>query len=409
MYIENMNETISRNVNALEPNKDSQLINKKIYNSANMGYTIMNYTKDFLCFDDYETSKYRSVIFSNPQNKLLCYSPPKSIKYDIFMEDYPTIDNNIYVNEIIEGVMINLFYDERIQSWEVATKGSIGGNYKHKKGDITELHNKKTFIELFMDALQCMSNIKPFSKRLNKNKVIEIFPKEYCYNFVLQHPENKILLKIETPKLYLVGVYKIAENVAIKIPQPVFENWDIFLNIHGIIHFPKEIYENSYDKIIAKYCSMYTNYINPGVMITNLENGERTKILNPVYVNRRKKNNQNPNMQYQYLCLNRIDKTEDFLKYYPVCKNQFKKLKTEYLDFIYNIHRSYILKYIEGSNTEISPKYLLHVDRLHNTIYLPSLCRKTQNITKDIVKQYVENMEPDKLLFYLNYNNRQYV
>ena len=402
-----MNETICRNVNALEHNKDSTLITKKIYQNANMLYTIMNYTKDFLCFDDYETSKYRSVIFSNPQNKLLCFSPPKSIKYDKFMEEYDTIDNNIYVNEMIEGVMINLFYDERMDSWEIATKSAIGGNYKHKKG--IDLHNKKSFIELFLDALQCVSTIKPFSKRLNQNKIIEILPKQYCYNFVLQHPENKIILKIETPKLYLVGVYKIGENVAIKIPQPVFENWDIFLNINGIIHFPKEIYENSYDTIISKYCSVYTNYTNPGIMITNLENGERTKILNPVYANRRKRNNQNPNMQYQYLCLNRIDKTEDFLKYYPVCKNQFKKFKIEYVDFIYNIHRSYILKYVEGSKTEISPKYLAHIDRLHNTIYLPSLCRKKQNITKDIVKQYVEKIEPDKLLFYLNYDNRLYV
>lgn len=318
-----MNDTICRNINELESDKVSPIINKKIYYNANMGYTIMNYTKDFICFDDYETSKYRSVIFSNPQNKLLCFSPPKSIKYDIFLEDYPIIDKNIYVNEMIEGVMINLFYDERMQNWEIATKGAIGGSYKHKKCNDDENSKQNSFIELFMDALQCDSTIKPFSQRLTQNKVIEIFPKGYCYNFVLQHPKNKIILNIENPKLYLVGVYKITENRALKIPQPVFENWDIFINIHGIIHFPKEIHENSYDKIIAKYCSVYTNYTKPGVMITNLENGERTKILNPIYINRRNTIKKNPIMQYQYLCLNRIHKTNDFLKYYPICKNNF--------------------------------------------------------------------------------------
>jgi hypothetical protein len=404
-----MNDTICRNINELYPDKVSTIINKKIYYNANMGYTIMNYTKGFICFDDYETATYRSVIFSNPQNKLLCFSPPKSIKYDIFMEDCPIIDKNIYVNEIIEGVMINLFYDERMQSWEIATKGAIGGSYKHKKCNDDAISKQNSFIELFMDALQCDSTSKPFSQRLKQNKVIEIFPKGYCYNFVLQHPKNKIILNIENPKLYLVGVYKIVENTALKIHPPVFENWDIFLNIHGIIHFPKEIQENSYDKIIAKYCSVYTNYTKSGIMITNLENGERTKILNPVYINRRKINTQNPNVHYQYLCLNRIHKTNDFLKYYPICKKQFTKFKTEYLDFIHNIHRSYILKYIEGSRIDISPKYLVHVDRLHHTIYLPSLCRKKQNITKDIVKNYVENIEPGELFFYLNYDNRQYM
>ena len=404
-----MNETIYRNINTIEPNKESILINKKTYQNSNIKYTIMNYTKDFLCFDDYETSKYRSVIFSNPENKLLSFSPPKSIKYDTFMENYPDIDENIYVNEIVEGVMINLFYDERIQSWEIATKSAIGGNYNHKTQNNTGNSNKSTFIELFLDALQCVSDIKPLCKRLNQNKVIEIFPKKYCYNFVLQHPKNKIILNIENPKLYLVGVYEIKENTAVKIPPPIFENWDIFLNIHGIIHFPKKIYENSYDKIIAKYCSVYTTNINPGIMITNLEDGERTKIMNPAYRHRRKNNTKNPNMQYQYLCLNRIDKTEDFLKYFPVCKKEFRKLKTEYLDFIYNIHSSYMLKYVESSKTYISPKYLVHIDKLHYNIYLPSLSSKKQHITKDIVKKYVENMEPSELFFYLNYDNRQYI
>ena len=402
-----MNETIYRSINTIEPNKESILINKKIYQRANMKYTIMNYTKEFLCFDDYETSKYRSVIFSNPENKLLCFSPPKSIKYDIFMEKYPIIDDNIYINEIVEGVMINLFYDERIQSWEIATKSAIGGNYKHKTQ--MELSNQSSFIELFLDALQCISDVKPLCKRLNQNKVIEFFPKKYCYNFVLQHPKNKIILNIETPKLYLVGVYEIKENVALKIHPHVFENWDIFLNIHGVIHFPKKIWENSYDKIIAKYCSVYTTNIHPGIMITNLEDGERTKIMNTVYINHRKNSKKNPNMQYQYLCLNRIDKTEDFLKYFPVCKKEFRKLKTEYLDFIYNIHGSYMLKYVQGYNIWISPKYLVHIDKLHHTIYMPSLSKKKQHITKDIVKKYVDNMEPSELFFYLNYDNRQYI
>jgi len=84
-------------------------------------------------------------------------------------------------------------------------------------------------------------------------------------------------------------------------------------------------------------------------------------------------------------------------------------MKMEYFDFIYNIHTSYMLKYIEGSKTRISPKYLVHVNRIHDTIYLPSLCCKKQPITKDIVKKYIENMEPSEILFYLNYDNRLYM
>ena len=69
-----------------------------------------------------------------------------------------------------------------------------------------------------------------------------------------------------------------------------------------------------------------------------------------------------------------------------------------------------MLKYIEKSFPDISPKYLIHVEKIHNDIYLPSLCSNMKmKIDKYVVKKYVENLEPGDLLFYLNYDNRQYL
>ena len=57
----------------------------------------------------------------------------------------------------------------------------------------------------------------------------------------------------------------------------------------------------------------------------------------------------------------------------------------------------------------ISPKYSIHADRIHHTVYLASLCNKKQIVTKDRVIEYVEKMEPGDLLFYINYDNRKYI
>jgi len=385
----------------------SGVVNTKLYNKLNTSYLVSNYNKDVLCYDDSSNSIYRSVIFSFPEKKVLCYSPPKSIKYASFIEKYPEINESIIVNEMIEGVMINLFYDNRIQNWQIATKKSIGGNYYHKASG--ELETNITFIQMFLEAIKCSSTIKPFMARLNANTLIELFPKQYCYSFVLQHPENKIVMQIKEPRLYLVSVYEFSENRVIEIPHNVYEEWSFFLNISEIIHFPKRFYETDYNDLIDTYCSNYTNYLNPGIMLKNTVTGDRAKILNPVYKNRRQIIRVNPNMHYHFLCMNRISKIEDFLKYYPSCKKIFNNFKNQYTEFINSIHRAYMMKYIEKTRVPISNKYLIHIDRIYKQKYLPYI--NTQNkhkIDKSVFVEYVEKMDPGDLLYYLNYDNRQY-
>ena len=399
------NEYVFYTVN---PDIISTVVNTKLYTKQNTSYLILNYIKDILCFDDSFNAIYRSVVCSFPEKKILGFSPPKSIKYDHFMEKYPEIDESIIVNEIVEGVMMNLFYDDRIQSWQISTKKSIGGNYCYKSPNQLENSNSnsKTFIQMFLEALKCPSK----KCQLNDNIIIETLPKQYSYSFVLQHPNNKIILSIKEPKLYLVGVYEFSGNRVIEIPSNIYEEWDIFLNISGIIHFPEKLDETRYDDLIENYCSKYTRNIKPGIMLKNSKTGDRSKIINHVYYKRKKNRIYNPNTQYQFLCINHIGKIEDFLKYFPVCKKQFRIFKIEYAEFINEIHRCYMLKYIEKSFPDISPKYLIHVEKIHNEIYLPSLhSNMKMKIDKYVVKKYVENIEPGDLLFYLNYDNRQYL
>ena len=37
--------------------------------------------------------------------------------------------------------------------------------------------------------------------------------KKYIYSFVLQHPENRIVIPIISPKIYLAAVYKIYKHL----------------------------------------------------------------------------------------------------------------------------------------------------------------------------------------------------
>ena len=116
------------------------------------------------------------------------FSPPKSLDKDMFINYYK--ENECIAEEFIEGTMINLFYDSSINKWEISTKSSVGGNIKFFK-------NQPLFSELFKDVCE----------HLGVN--VENFDKNYCYSFVMQHPDNNIVIPIIEKSLYLVAVYQI--------------------------------------------------------------------------------------------------------------------------------------------------------------------------------------------------------
>ena len=393
------------NVQSYDQNK----IKTKNYNKNDVSYSILNYDKNILCFDDTKTGLYRSVIVSSPENKILCFSPPKSISMDTFKQKFPTIDNAIYANEIIEGTMINLFYDERISKWEISTKSAVGGTYFYYRNqyELDDDKNKqqKSFYRMFLDALRADEN-----QELNDLPFLEYMHKGYSYSFVMQHPVNHIVLPIHEPKLYLVAVYDISITNNVKyIPPVVYESWNIFENIRGLIDFPKCYTEKQYEDIENKYCSIQQDYKTLGVMFINMETGERSSIQNPTYEEIKKLRGNNPNLQYQYLCLRRARKIKDFLYYFPQYKSLFYNFYNDYNNFIINVHNSYISYYVQKQEIKISKKYFPHIYKIHHTLFLPSLQTDTPLIIrKRVVNEYFEGLEPREMLYHLNYDKRQY-
>ena len=57
---------------------------------------------------------------------------------------------------------------------------------------------------------------------------------------------------------------------------------------------------HTYQELQNKFSSIQGDYNYLGVMITNMETGERTKIQNSVYDEVKTLRGNNPNLQYQY-------------------------------------------------------------------------------------------------------------
>jgi hypothetical protein len=376
----------------------------KFTRTNNNLYYVANYDKTQLNFNDKKTGEYRSVVFSFFNKKVISFSPPKSIPPSIFMHKYKNL-HGLLITDAIEGVMITLFFDESLNKWEISTKGAVGGKYGYygnviKKGAENKLETP-TFYRMFLDALRASSN-----EELNDLPFLEYLPRNASYTFILQHPKNNILLQLSEPVVYLVAVYLIHEkNVIEYVPQNEYENWQELDVINDIIRYPK-IYTDidSYAELTKKY----THGTN-GIMVTNINTGERTKIVSKKYEQLKTSKAISPGSQYLYFCLRRVNKVTEYLDFFPKYKKVFYKIRNEYEEFITDIHQLYLDIYVHKRKPQdCLDRNYRWCKKIHEEIYLPSLSKLIrQYVTRKIIKGYFDRMEPRELLYIINHDFRQ--
>jgi len=342
---------------------------------------------------------YRSIVLSHPEKNLLSFSPPQSIPVDDFIKKNPEITDDIYINECIEGTMIHLFYDPRIESWEIATKSAVGANYWYYRTQykgVNEDAPQRTFRQMVADAFRNEGD-------LNNTPFLKYLPKEYSYTFVLKHPANHIVQTVEYPVIYLVAVYHICDNRAIYIPAVIYEEWDCFLNIRGIIEFPPH-FEDSVD--YEFYRTTYPESRFMGYMMTNVRTGDRCHIENPEYARLRELRGNHANLQYQYLELRKTGLLSEFLREFPLYRDLFFAFYTQYRDFLVTLHQCYVAYYIKKDGKRCPKQYFPLIYKLHHQVFLVAKASGEKRIMrKNEVNAFLDTVSSGYLMHYMNYTD----
>jgi len=358
-------------------------------------YSVIRYLKDFLCLDMIPTYGLCRSVILNSANAVVGFAPPKSIPSDTFIRMYPEKTVHLVAQEFIEGTMINAFWDPSIGltgGWEISTRNTVGATSSFFKGT-----HGKTFRDMFLEA----------AKEVNLS--LDRLNKEFCYSFVLQHPENRIVVPFKQPDLYLVALYSIkvlnGNTMLMSYPMIDFQNFDWG---PASIKFP-QVYEwNTYTDLIQKYASMNTSYSTLGVVVYNNLTGERMKIRNPVYEQVRSLRGNQPKLQYQYLSLRKEGKVADFLKFFPENKKEFSAFRDQIHLFTSTLFGNYASCYIKKEKPlkEFSDQYKTHMFNIHK-IYMDDLREKKMFITNTTVINYVNNLHPSLLMYCLNFQMRK--
>ena len=368
--------------------------------SFKRSYRLYHYDKPSLTPDLTCTYGLLRSVIVNASDHIVCFSPPKSLSAETFISQYPAQSiwqQYLVAEEFVEGTMINIFWDEALNGFEFATRNNVGADVTFYRGAGA---SNKTFKTMFTEcAAVCKLDVNKLNKR-------------FCYSFVMQHPENRIVVAFSKPQLYLIATYDIhnynelsnePDATVMPVAPMLGYNW-----LTTTVKFPQEYTEwQSYDDLTNKYASSTTPYSILGVMITNKRTGERCKIRNPAYEEMRKLRGNHSKPQYHYLTLRKEGAVAKYLRHFPEHQQMFSQFRFQLHAFTYNLHANYVNCYIKKEKpiSEYPKQFRTHMFKLHEK-YVNELKPMNSYVSNATTIEYVNNLLPAHLMYSLNYNLR---
>ena len=348
---------------------------------------ILKYNKKYINeTNDMVLGLYRSVVcaFIDGKIEVLSFAPPKSLNKNRFMEENEL--SKCIQLDFAEGTMVNVFWDKTADEWNINTKSCIGAR--------CSWNSDKTFRFLFLDAM-------------NETQLeFDDLDKNYCYSFVLQHPENKIVVPLTEKKLILTNVYEInneGENVTITTRPDVVKNFKgnhIFENTIESFEF--------WDELLEHYASDNLEYTQQGIVVVNKE-GHRLKLRNRNYERVKHLKGNNPKLQFHYYYLRQKGMVSEFLKYYPEYRALFSQFRNDMHSFTAQLHVNYINCFIQKQKklSEYPYQYKPHMYALQEK-YINELFHEKKYVNKQVVIDYVNSLPPQRLMYAVNYIYKQH-
>lgn len=359
-------------------------ITAKKYTYGDNVYTIVKYNKSLLDKQEYATCGLaRSIIIHN--GKIVCFSPPKSLDYNTFKEFNSHVES--YAEDFIDGTMINLFFDEAKNEWEIATRSTVGANTQFF---VNSEDDKRTFRDMFFEACR-LSNLD-----------FNLLDNNFCYSFVLQHPNNRIVTPIDFPKVFLIRAYSInneTNQVTEVASEVLFSNSGGFWNT-GIL-CPQRYAIDNYENLENYYNNPNTPFYCVGIVVNS--KSSRSKVRNQNYENIRELRGNQSRLQYHYLTLRKNGRVKDFLTFYGEFAPYFSEYRKTIHVYTNNLYSNYIKCYIrKQQELKLFPyEFKVHMFNLHQK-YLSDIKPNGGYIDKNYVIEYFNGLHPSQQMHILN-------
>ena len=399
-------------------------------------YTL-KYDRAKLTEEQYNTvGRFRSVVFDS-NGRICCVAPTKMLKLSDDMNLLPvnSVDGHLTAEEMVEGIMVNLFWGESGGKWYISTKSCVGEvSYDH----IVEAQAEAAIADVGAEPSSGTGTGTGTFQKLSvqevlRRRICEVLsllpggldgvPKQYCYSLVVQHPKNQIVNVITVPKLYLVAVYNVTANEAsagsgvnvIRIDRDIFS-----ANFGGSVsHMPSGLTciaseadagGAAITHTVEDYCRMYASLETrsvslPGVVFVDKDTGFCYKKRNPKYESVKKRKGIEQKLMAQYLQLRKDHGIDEYLKYHPQHSRAFRQFRDRLHEYTQRLYDAYIAHYVKKEAKplkEYDRELKTHMYKLHYDVYLATMKETGAFVTKHTVINYVNQLAAAQQLACLN-------
>jgi len=315
-------------------------------------FALIRYVKGKSNLDLPHVRAFRSVVWDVSKNIPVSIAPMKSENGEDLPED--TLITDYTIEPFVDGVMVCGFYDEYNKEWRFHTRSTLDANCRF-------FSQTKSFITLFKEAISI--SLKP--NKDSWNTFLEGLNKELQYSWVLQHPENRVVVSIPSPTIVCVQKQRYAggELTAALGEKTQFDVKPVTLPSWDDLSLP------SWDDLRARLLldNAKFKHNTQGYVVKRGVN-KRWKIRTSAYNQVRKMRGNSARRDFLWLSLWRSNTLRNYLAIYPEERDLAKKVVDKWKQItaaVYHIYND-VFKTRSMNKANIAAKYRPFVFGLHN-------------------------------------------
>jgi len=348
------------------------------YSTPEQPFALIRYVKGKSNFALPHVGAFRSVVWDVLKNEPVSIAPQKSETG----ESMPSVStpNGYTIERFIDGVMICGFYDNYSNQWRFHTRSTLNANCRFYS-------QTKSFRLLFEEAVAATMPWSDFLASLNPT---------VQYTWVLQHPENRVVVAVHTPKITCVQkqTYLSGTLVAVTNQPTQFDVQTVNVATWGELV-----------TMLQKENVQFKHNIQ-GYVIKNGLNF-RWKVRGEAYNRVRKMRGNSARRDFLWLSLWRANTLRDYLVVYPeerIASNAIVDRWKTISRTVYNLYTD-VFKARSLQKGQIPPKYRPFVFGLHN-LYLNELKPQSKTVDWQTALQYMNSRDTAQALYAINWEVR---
>ena len=331
---------------------------------------------------------FRSVVWDILKNCPVSIAPMKSMDGESLPVTTDNSTTNYTIERFVDGVMFCGFYDQYNKVWCFHTRSTLDGNSRYYS-------QTKTFLEMFQEA--ATANVVT-DKQAAWETFLSMLEPSVSYVWVLQHPENRIVVNVPRPKIDCVQRTTIEPTGKFQLlggPTP----FDV-LRIVNVATWDDLRAKLTEDVRMFKYNTL-------GYVVKDAE-GRRWKIRGKAYNEVRTLRGNSARRDFLWLSLWRAAKLRTYLTIYPEETAMANALVDKWKLMSRTTYQIYcdVFKARSMVKTQIPPKYRPFVFGLHN-LYITELKPQSKSVDWATTLKYMNTRDTAQALFAINWDIRQ--